>query len=92
MSITILSYIMEPNVSKIVYPYTSNCGIKYQIMPGGPEGRGYILYEDGSTGTTGPSSTQGPMSVRASVSNAGPVGPVGPASSTALAGPTTTAK
>jgi len=81
---------MDPGVPKIVYPYTSDCGIKYQIMSGGPEGRGYILYEDGSTGTTGPSSssnTQVSMSVRTSAS--GPTCPVGP---TALAVPTTIAK
>lgn len=50
--------------AKQEFPYTSDCGIKYQIMVGGPEGRGYVLYEDGSTGTTGPGYTQGPMSVR----------------------------
>lgn len=76
---------MEPRVPKIVYPYESKCGIKYQIMPGGPEGRGYVLYEDGSTGTTGPGYTEGPMSLRTSVStgtgtsaNSCPCGPTGP--------------
>jgi len=69
---------MEPTLPKnTVYPYTSDCGIKYQIMPGGPEGRGYILYEDGSTGTTGPGYTKGPVSVRTEVST-GPTGPRGP--------------
>ena len=57
------------DVKKQEFPYTSDCGIKYQIMVGGPEGRGYILYEDGSTGTTGQGYTKGPMSMRNNETN-----------------------
>ncbi len=59
----------KPNATKQEYPYTSACGIKYQIMVGGPEGRGYVLYEDGSTGTTGQGYTEGPISVRNNKAN-----------------------
>lgn len=58
-------------------------------MPGGPEGRGYVLYEDGSTGTTGPGYTIGPVSVRTIANaNAGPSGPIGTAGPTMITGPT----